>query len=476
MPKKPSNKNNRLTVLVNGDPIEVTLYSPRGNKKTWYAYWSSLNAARSTGQKTYDEAVRVVESMVQNGGQRPEPQQLAVLSDEEFELIQRRHYGKRKDPGKARRALKSLVACLESISAFKALTNLTHVAAATPDDCEKFQHKALDLPFNWRKPKPKGDPNGQIVRSISPNTVVKWSTALQAAFERANRNAGKKCVRGVVPEHKLLTENPWGQFTWIEGVDREVRQFDSGELISLIDFFEEVFSEIPLAAVFAKICLWTWGRREEVSRLQWEDLRVVSENEHHFKIIGKWGVEKWARIPHSLYDNLKRSRTDSTHIFGDFPAQLVSYHLSKNDSRSAKRVRLEFDPVNLGDWMYRKIKDWQIRYGRESAYLHVFRKTTLQYARTGADINRDVASDARIGEGVMMTHYARVEDLERQSQSNRTYKRILNSLSLEVARRYGYEETERELLLDRLEAARLSGNWNAVAEIATLLQELQESE
>src|SRR5205807_1893193 len=52
-------------------------------------------------------------------------------------------------------------------------------------------------------------------RLISPNTVLKWSRTLQAAFQRVNRSAGKKCVRGVVAEAKLITENPWAQFTWI---------------------------------------------------------------------------------------------------------------------------------------------------------------------------------------------------------------------------------------------------------------------
>ena len=44
-------------------------------------------------------------------------------------------------------------------------------------------------------------------------TVRKWLVALQAASERANDNAGRKCVRGVVPPDRLLKSNPWHRFT-----------------------------------------------------------------------------------------------------------------------------------------------------------------------------------------------------------------------------------------------------------------------
>ena len=33
-----------------------------------------------------------------------------------------------------------------------------------------------------------------------------------------------------------LTENPWRKFSWIEGYDKPIRQFDAEELISLLDY------------------------------------------------------------------------------------------------------------------------------------------------------------------------------------------------------------------------------------------------
>jgi len=45
-----------------------------------------------------------------------------------------------------------------------------------------------------------------------------------------------------------------------------------------------------------KVFVWSWARREEVAGLKWDDLRVV-EDEIHFDTVGKWGIEKWFRIP-----------------------------------------------------------------------------------------------------------------------------------------------------------------------------------
>ena len=73
-----------------------------------------------------------------------------LMSDEEFDEIQRRHYGKRKSPEAMIRAEKSLGACKEAISAFRAISGLKPITKATPYDCERFQNDALALPKNWR--------------------------------------------------------------------------------------------------------------------------------------------------------------------------------------------------------------------------------------------------------------------------------------------------------------------------------------
>ena len=103
------------------------------------------------------------------------------------------------------------------------------------------------------------------------------------------------------------------------------------------------------------------------------------------------------------------------------------------------------------------------------AYVHVFRKTTLQHARRGEDINRQVAADACVSESVMMTNYVQENDEEMRQRSNRTYRRILASLPSDVANRYGYVRDERAELEERLRVAMDNKDWALATELAARL-------
>jgi hypothetical protein len=143
------------------------------------------------------------------------------------------------------------------MDAFRLVSGLKPISKATPDRCAAFQRQAQLLPKNWRQKHPNSQ---EQVDPISPNTVGKWSRQLAAAFERANRNAGQKCVRGVVDPHKLLTDNPWKQFTWaVEEVRRPLRQFDGDELLAFLDFLEAKWPGMTVAPPLAKVLLWSWG-------------------------------------------------------------------------------------------------------------------------------------------------------------------------------------------------------------------------
>ena len=70
----------------------------------------------------------------------------------------------------------------------------------------------------------------------------------------------------------------------------------------------------------------------------------------------------------------------------------------------------------------------------------------------------------------MMAHYVVERDEEMRQASNRTYHRILVSLSLEVATRYGYHPDDETAELERLQAmATAAKDWEAVAKLATEL-------
>jgi integrase len=135
---------------------------------------------------------------------------------------------------------------------------------------------------------------------------------LAAAFEHANTNAPcRKCIRGIVPEGKPLTANPWTQFTWlVEELQRPVRQFDSEELLSLLDYLENDWGGVSVGALAAKDFLWSACRREEVAGLTWDRLRVVA-GEYHFASVGKRSIDRWFRVPERLYRALEAIRTRS---------------------------------------------------------------------------------------------------------------------------------------------------------------------
>lgn len=117
--------------------------------------------------------------MLRNNGIRIQPADL-VLTDEEFEEIQRSHYGKAQDPAAKKRAETSLEICLDAIAAFREITGLKPVTIANSDHCSAFQRKALTLPKSTRLTYPKARREG--AKCYSANTVLKWSRALEAAF------------------------------------------------------------------------------------------------------------------------------------------------------------------------------------------------------------------------------------------------------------------------------------------------------
>jgi len=476
MPRKPLKKKEKVTIVVDGVPIIVRLHPPSGSRASWYAYWSGLVTSISTGHDDFGEAVKAVETILRNGGKRHDQSDM-VLSDDEFEEIQRRHYAKKTDATARKRSEKSLRECLDAIRAFREISGVTPVTLATPDDCERFQRAAVEKPRNWRLQ--SADNNESMRRretltdakKLSPNTVLKWSVALQAAYERANRNGGKKCVRGVVPEAKLLTENPWKNFTWIEGFQRKLRQFDHTELLSLLAYFDSTWPGMTIAPAFVKVMLWSWARRLEVSSLRWTDERRI-EQESHFESTGKWGVTKWFRVPDSLRNELELLRNGSEFVFGRYPEQLRDFHLRRGDSFAARQVRQDFTPENLGEWMYRQVFEWSQSLPKGSAYLHVFRKTALQHALSGEHIEQAVAEEACVTPAVMRASYARASDEEFRRMSNRTFRRIRNSLPIEVATRYGYEEKPADRLMEQLDLARSQANWETVARLADELNRL----
>jgi integrase len=456
MPRKPKAATTEL-INANGTMVRVTLFPPdrSRNERSWYVYWKGQPTRRSTKKATKAEAIEVVRKMLCEQRETP----TATLTDEEFITIQRSYFEKQKT-GRDRPEScdASLANVLEAIDAFKRISGLEHVSLATPDDCERFQTAALQLPANWRRPP---DHKYGKTKTLSPFTVYKWLGALQGAFERANRAAGKKCVRGIVLQEKLLASNPWNEFTWIPKPRAKPRKFNQQELLELIAYFRTTWPGVTAAELMLKLFVWSWARRREVSAVKFEDIRIV-DGIHYIYLATKRQGEKWFRLPASVHEELISIRTASPYVFAALSDQLRSHHQTRGNSKAARQV-MEFAPENAGRWFYERIKAWS----SGDSYVHMLRKTIMQMARAGEDVNLAVAKDASVTKGVMLDHYVSEDDPEMRAKADRMYRRICDGLTPKVAeafghRRSGTEEIERQLrdavaAKDWERAKRLSG-------------------
>ncbi len=219
-------------------------------------------------------------------------------------------------------------------------------------------------------------------------------------------------------------------------------------------------------AAAARVFLWSGFRKLEVAGLTWDMLRVVGD-EVHFEVVGKWGIERWFHIPQQLYGELLALCTASPFVFAAYTDQIRRVHAG--NAGCLRKIREEFTARNFGGWVYERVKEWPDTHARGRAFLHVFRKTVLQHASRVEDINRQVAADARVGEAVMMTNYVKETDDDLRARSNRTYRRILASLSPEVARRYGHEPPSGATLEQQIEAAVAARDWGRLATLSAHL-------
>jgi hypothetical protein len=455
MPRKPKSAGRQtITVAVNGKTILVRMFPPEGSRQSWYASWKGLPNRLSTRRRDLADAVKVVTAMLTG----TKVSAMSRLTDAELIEVQRKHFKTRevgrKKPGSCKASLDEV---LSAISAFQVNSDVSPISMATPTDCERFMHKALTLPRNWRQP------HSKITDPLSPFTVYKWLGALQGAFQRANRNAGRTCIRSVVPDDRLLESNPWNEFTWIEKPKAEVRHFTDEELLDFLRYLRTAWPTVTCGEAMLTVFLWSWARRKEVAGLTWDSLRLV-DNECHIYMEGKWRVEKWFRIPKPVYEELLAFRTSSPFVFAKWADQVREHHIARGRPDIAKKVR-DYSPENAGRWFYERITDWSEGEGT----VHMLRKTTMRYARAGQDLNEALASDASVTTAVMLGHYAPDYDPNMRASSNRMFRRIRDGLGPTVARAFGYEESPTEALEQRLREATLAKDWELVGRLSAEL-------
>ena len=223
-----------------------------------------------------------------------------------------------------------------------------------------------------------------------------------------------------------------------------------------------------MGVLAAKVFLWSACRKLEVAGLTWDSFRPVG-SECHFEIVGKWGVERWFRLPETLCQELVAIRNGSPFVFAAYTDQLRLFHIRRPNLRN--HVDGDFNPKRFGSWFYKRVREWSRSNPKGSAFVHVFRKTALQYALRGEDVARRVANDAGVSESVLMTNYAKETDIEARQRSNCTYQCILASLPPDVAVRYGYVHDARSEMEKQLRAAIDAKDWGRATELVAKLRQ-----
>ena len=428
----------------------MSLFPPDRKRKerSWYTYWNGLPTRVTTRKPTKAEAIEAVREVLCGKPTSP----AKVLTDDELIQIQQ-HYFEKQKAGRDRPEScdKSLTNVLEAFDAFKRVSGLEHISTATPDECERFQTAALKLPSSWRRPP---EHKYKKTKTVSVATVYKWLGALQGAFERANAQAGRKCVRGVVPQEKLLTRNPWNEFTWIPKPKAKPRRFDRQQLLDLIRYFESNWEGVTAAGLILRLFVWTWARRSEVVSIKYTDLREIDGVAYVFMSTKRQG-EKWCRLPRSVYEEMLAIKTESPYVFAVLSEQLRSYHKTKGKLGTARQIK-DFSPYNGGRWFYEQLKSWSVG----ESYVHMLRKTIMQMARAGEDVNLAVARDASVTKSVMLDHYVSEEDAEMKAKADRMYRRICEGLTAEVAEAFGHQASGTEDLERQLREAVAAKDWD----------------
>ncbi|MFM8536901.1 MAG: hypothetical protein ACKOES_02360 [Planctomycetaceae bacterium] len=143
---------------------------------------------------------------------------------------------------------------------------------------------------------------------------------------------------------------------------------------------------------------------------------------------------------------------------------LRAHHKARGNLKAARKV-MDFSPRNAGRWFYERIKAWS----SGNSYVHMLRKTIMQMARAGEDVNLAVAKDASVTKGVMLGHYVSEDDPEMRAKADRMYRRICDGLTPKVAEAFGHRRSGTEELERQLRDAVAGKDWERAKRLSSQL-------
>lgn len=362
-------------IFIKKDGIVLTGYlhpvGSVGNGKYWSFTCSKGGVHRKSLKVTHlKEATEIALNWFDGKGHRDRVEQedrdkavASIMTWDDWKKIQVAHADKR---AVKKRAARTLEECLKSQRLFIAVTKAENASAVDADMVERFQRECLKRLTKYGKPYEKP-------------TILKTLSHMSASFNRCNRNAGRKCVGGVVPRDNLLTENPFEQIKWIELEEQSKRQFSNTELKAFLSWRQ--VASCPLISIFAKVSLWACGRLEELTELQWswvdENGYVTIPDE-----IAKWGKGRMIKVPQGLLQEMQTNRTSSPYVWAGYPDQLRRYYMASGSRASVHKIR-DFTPQRLR----RVVQNWINAWAKEAKVPglshHAFRRTGLQMSREG---------------------------------------------------------------------------------------------
>lgn len=459
---KARDKWKSMTVEKDGQILTVYLHPPGTFRNPNYWAWTCKKVninGRSLKVGTFAEAKERVFAWFKAEPIREERvrQERAILSWDDWEAIQVDHTSKRTTKDRVR-AERMLTECRKAQRLIVAITGAEHASAVDADTVGRFQ---IECRIRISK---YGRPYG--------NTTIRKTLAhLSASFNRCNRKAGKKCVRGVVVADKLLDGNPFEQVQWVEADDKPVRQFTVEQLKSFFGW--KIIGHCPLISLFAKTSLWACGRLEEMTELRWDWV----DSAGYISIpddAAKWGKGKAVRVPPAFLAELQRHRSDSPFVWAGYVEQLRDYHLTRGHRASAHKLK-GFAPQRLRVTFQKWIAEWgDDSKATDGLSHHNFRKTGLQWSRENQlrSTEGDFARAANVTLDVAKKHYTTTPQ---RIWADLVFRNIASELGKdeELAVMMGFEKATAPITpMDAVQAAINAGDWD---EAARLLKRLKES-
>lgn len=257
--------------------------------------------------ETYADALKAVHEWFDKEPERTEreKQEKAVLTWEEWDAIQVRHFAKKKNQ---KGAVKTLEECRKAQRLFIKFTGADSASTVDADMAENSMHEC-------------GGTQSKLGENYTANGIRKTLSHMSASFNRCRRTAGKKCVRGVVAQGKLLMVNPYEEVQWVEADDPDPRHFNRDELRAFLNWKYLAACPWPPSsprhrsgqgAASKKCTLFDWIDRE--------GFVTIPDGE------AKWAKGRVIRLPATLLADMGRFRTAAPYVWAGYVDQLRAYH------------------------------------------------------------------------------------------------------------------------------------------------------